>query len=42
MLERYFVSEALVLRELLEWAESQDNTVIDEATMVRAVSVRLT
>ena len=41
-LERYFVSKAPVLRELLEWAKSQDNTVIDEATMVRAVSVRLT
>ena len=40
-LERYFVSKAPVLRELLEWAESQDNTVIDEATMVRAVSARL-
>ena len=41
-LERYFVSKAPVLRELLEWAESQDNSEISEAKMVLAVSARLT
>ena len=36
------MSKAPVLRELLERAESQDNVVISEATMVQAVSARLT
>ena len=33
-LARYFVSKSPVVREVLEWAESQDNTVISEAKMV--------
>ena len=36
------MSKAPVLRELLERAESQDNVVISEATMVQAVSARIT
>ena len=41
-LERYFVSKAPALRELLEWAESLDNAEISEAKMVLATSARLT
>ena len=36
------MSKSPVLREFLEWAESQDNTAISEAKMVEAVSARLT
>ena len=39
--ERYFISKAPALRELLEWAESMDQEVITEALMVQAVSRRL-
>ena len=41
-LERYFVSKTPALRELLEWAESQDNSEISKAKMVLAVAARLT
>ena len=40
--ERYFITKAPVLRELLEWAEAQDADVITEAQVVEASSNRLT
>ena len=40
--ERYFITKAPVLRELLEWAEAQDAATISEAQVVEATSRRLT
>ena len=40
--ERYFITKAPVLRELLEWAEAQDADVITEAQVADACSNRLT
>ena len=40
--ERYFVTQAPCLRELLEWAEAEDNEAISEAKFMQAVSNRLT
>ena len=39
--ERYFVTQAPCLRELLEWAEAEDNEAISEAKFLQAVSSRL-
>ena len=40
--ERYFITKAPVLRELLEWAEAQDAATISESQVVEATSRRLT
>ena len=40
--ERYFITKAPVLRELLEWAEAQDAEEIPESLVVEATSNRLT
>ena len=40
-LERYIVARAPALRELLEWAESLDNTPISVAMVIEATSGRL-
>ena len=40
--ERYFITKAPCLREVLEWAECEDNEAIDESKFKRAVSDRLT
>ena len=40
--ERYFVTQAPCLRELLEWAEAEDSEAISEAKFMQAVSNRLT
>ena len=40
--ERYFITKAPVLRELLELAEAQDADVIIEAQVIEASSNRLT
>ena len=39
--ERYFITKAPVLRELLEWAEAQDAEAITEDQVVEATSNRL-
>ena len=39
--ERYMVYKAPILKELLEWAEAQDNEVITEDQMIAACSRRL-
>ena len=39
--ERYFITKAPVLRELLEWAEAQDAETISEEQVVEATSTRL-
>ena len=41
LVERYFITKAPCLRELLEWAEGEDNEPISEAKMIEAVSLRL-
>ena len=41
-IEIYFITKALVFRELLEWAEAQDADVITEAQVVEASSNRFT
>ena len=40
--ERYFITKAPVLRELLEWAEAQDAMAITKTQVVEASSNRLT
>ena len=40
--ERYIITKAPCLREVLEWAESEDNEEIDESKFTRAVATRLT
>ena len=41
LVERYFITKAPCLRELLEWAEGEDNEPISEAKMIEAASLRL-
>ena len=41
-LKRYFVSTALVFRELLKWAESHDTFEIREAKIILEASARIT